>query len=68
MNSGASDFCHVRPILPGCLSNFEIGIILSLCLILCNVMSISQMLTKIRWTAWQNQSDSKNWTNFGCFM
>ncbi len=22
MNSGASDFCHVRPILPGCSSDF----------------------------------------------
>ncbi len=22
MNSGASNFCHIQPILPGCLSNF----------------------------------------------
>jgi hypothetical protein len=27
-------------------------------------MSISQMLTKIGLTAWQNWSDSKNWTDF----
>ncbi len=47
MNSGASDFCHVRLVLPGSLTDFEIGIFLSLLLILCNVMSVSQMLTKI---------------------
>jgi hypothetical protein len=35
-NSGASDFCHVRPILPGFRPIFEIGIFLSLRLILCN--------------------------------
>jgi hypothetical protein len=74
-NSGAPDFvmsdrfCQaVRPILPGSPTNFEIGIFLSLRLILCNVMSVSQMVTKIRRTAWQNWSDSKNQTDFGCFM
>ncbi len=65
----SDQFCQaVCPTLPGFLTNFEIGIFLSLCLILCNVMSVSQMLTKIGWTAWQNQSDSKNRTNFGGFM
>jgi hypothetical protein len=65
MNSGASDFCHVQLILPGCrilpasLNNFEIGIFLSLHLILCNVMSVGLMLTKIGWMAWQNRSDIK---------
>jgi len=67
-NSGASEFCHVWLILPGCLSNFQIGIFLSLHLILCNVMSVSQMLTKIGQMAWQNQPDSKNQTNFGCLV
>jgi hypothetical protein len=54
--------------LPGSPTNFEIGIFLSLCPILCNVMSVSQMLTKIAWAAWQSWSDSKNRTNFGCFV
>ncbi len=67
-NSVASDFCHIWPILPGCPSDFEIGIFLSLRPILCNVMSISQMLTKIRRITWQNWSDSKNQTDFGCFV
>jgi hypothetical protein len=62
-------FCQaVCPILPGSLTDFEIGIFLSLCLILCNVMSVCQMLTKIGLMAWQNQSDSKNSTNFGCII
>ena len=62
-------FCQaVCPILPGSLTNFEIGIFLSLCPILCNVMLVSQLLIKIRRPAWQNWLDSKNWTNFGCFM
>jgi hypothetical protein len=42
-------FCQaVHPILPGSLTNFEIGIFLSLHLTLCNVMSVSRMLTIIR--------------------
>jgi hypothetical protein len=62
-------FCQALcPILPGSLTNFEIGIFLSLHLILCNVRSVGQMITKIRQTAWQNQSDSKNRTNFVCFV
>jgi hypothetical protein len=31
-------------------------------------MSVGRMLTKIGRTAWQNQSDSKNQTDLGCFM
>ncbi len=46
MYSGASDFCHLQLILPGSPTNFEIGIFLSLCLILCNVKSVSRMLKK----------------------
>jgi hypothetical protein len=62
-------FCQaVCLILPGSLANFEIRIFLSLRLILCKVMSVSRMLTKIRQTAWQNWSHSKNQTNFGCFV
>jgi hypothetical protein len=65
----SNQFCQaVCLILPGSLTDFEIGIFLSVCPILCNVISIGQMLTKIRQMAWQNQSDSKNRTNFGCFM
>ncbi len=65
----SDQFCQaVCPILPGSPTDFEIGIFLSLCLILCNVMSVCQMLTKIGLTAWQNQSDSKNSTNFGCII
>jgi hypothetical protein len=61
-------FCQaVRPILPNSLTDFEIGIFLSICLILCNVMSVGQMLRKIGWTPWENQADSKNQTDFGCF-
>jgi len=30
--------------------------------------SVGQMLTKIGWMAWQNQSDSKNQTDFGCLV
>ncbi len=42
-------FCQaVHPILPGSLTNFEIGIFISLHLTLCNVMSVSQMFTIIR--------------------
>jgi hypothetical protein len=63
-----SFFREFSAILPGCLSDFEIGIFLSLRPILCNVMSVGWMLTKIGQTAWQNQSDSKNQTNFGCFV
>ena len=68
MNSCAYDFCQVQLILPGSPTILEIEIFLSLCPILCNVMSVSQMLTKIRQTARKNWSDSKNWTDFGCFM
>ena len=46
MNSGASDFCHLQLILPGSPTNFEIGIFLSLRLILCYVKSVSWMLKK----------------------
>jgi len=64
----SDQFCQaVHPILPSSPTNFEIGIFLSLCPILCNVMSVHQMLTKIRWMAWQSWSDSKNQSNFGCF-
>jgi hypothetical protein len=62
-------FCPaVCPILPGSPKDFEVGIFLSLCPILCNVMPFGLMLTKIGRTAWQNQSDSKNKTDYGCFM
>ncbi len=62
-------FCQaVCPILPGSPTNFEIGIFLSLPPILCNVMSVIQILTKIGQTGWQNWSDSKNQTDFGCFV
>ncbi len=67
----SGQFCKaVCLILPGSLTNFEIEIFLSLCLILCNscqiAMSVSWTLTKIRWMAWQNQLDNKNRTDFGC--
>ncbi len=65
-NSGSSDFvmsdqfCQaVHLILPGSPTNFEIVIFLSLCLILCNVMSVSQIAYKNGRMAWQNWSDSK---------
>jgi hypothetical protein len=62
-------FClAVRPILPGSPTDFDKGIFLSLCLILCYVMSVDWMLTKIRQTAWQYRSDNKNQTDFSCFM
>jgi hypothetical protein len=65
----SDQFCQaVCPFLPGSPSNFETGIFLSLCPILCNVMSFSWMLTKIGQTTWQNWSDSKNRTDFGCFV
>jgi hypothetical protein len=67
--------CHIQlfwravhPILSGSLTDFDIGIFLSLHPILCNVMSVSRMLTKIGRMVWQNQSDSKNQTDFGCFV
>jgi hypothetical protein len=68
MYSGASDFCHLQLILPGSPTGFEIRIFLSLRPILCYVMSVSRMLKKIGQTAWQNWLDSKNQTNFGCFV
>jgi hypothetical protein len=60
-------FVHIRPILPGSPTDFETGILFSLHPIFCNVMSVGQTLTKIRLTAWQNQSDSKNQTDFWLF-
>ncbi len=57
----SDQFCQaVRLILPGSPTNFEIGIFLPLCLILCNSCSI------VGQRAWQNQWDCKNWTDFGC--
>ncbi len=61
-------FVHIQPILPGSPTDFEIGIFLYLHPILCNVMSVSRMLTKIGLTAYQNQSDAKIGPIFGCFV
>jgi hypothetical protein len=48
---------HVCPILPGSSTDFETGIFLPLRPILCNVVSVSRMLTKIGRTDWQKWSD-----------
>jgi hypothetical protein len=100
-NSGTSDFCHVRPILPGCLSNFarlsdqywDMNLPISpsdfvqfnflvhrfIESFIWNFwLTIGHELHKIGWRdmnipiskigrrAWQNQTDNKNLTDFGC--
>ncbi len=61
-------FCQaVCPILPGSLTNFEIGIFLSLHPILCNVMFVCRMLTKIGLMASQNWVGQQQLDQFWLF-
>ncbi len=74
-NSSASNFCHVRLILPGSPSgfarlsdwfwyrNFPIS---PSNFVQCDVFQSDAY--EIEWTAWPNWPDSKNQTDFGCFV